>query len=205
MPLENSLHSYDGTSDGYDKSHRRWLRFAGGEAQCAFEGAVTALLRPDVRALDVACGTGTVARRLLRGAEGLVELVLLDNSQKMLDKCRDIPAERVKGCMKSLPFAADRFDLLACAWGIETLTDPVPALQEFVRVTQPGGHICLVYCADRPARSVFGSALRHHIAATGRGKFLRHEKLANCALTAGAKRIQFLHCNGPAGAMILHV
>jgi ubiquinone/menaquinone biosynthesis C-methylase UbiE len=126
--MANSHNIHDETADAYSKSHARWLRFAGGEAQCAFEGAVTALLRPGMRMLDVACGTGTVARRLLDGSNGDFDLVLLDASQRMLNKCRDIPANRVTGCMKNLPFETDNFDLLTCAWGIETLDDPGLAL-----------------------------------------------------------------------------
>lgn len=189
----------------YDQAHARWLRFAGGEAQCAFEGAVTALLRPGATVMDAACGTGTVARRLLRNVGGTVELVLLDNSTKVLDRCADISADRVHGCMTNLPFTADQFDLVTCAWGIETLDDPGSALTEFVRVTRHGGHVCLVFCADRPARSIFGAACRHRITASGRGRFLDNQAMHKMARMAGAKYIQTLHCTGPAAAMILHV
>jgi ubiquinone/menaquinone biosynthesis C-methylase UbiE len=196
--------NYD-SCERYDRAHMRWLRFAGGEAQCAFEGAVTALLRPGMRALDVACGTGTVARRLLQGAQGDVDLVLLDASPNMLEKCREIPAQRILGCMENLPFEANSFDLLTCAWGIETLSEPSQAMREFIRVTRTNGHICLVYCADRAAQSIVGSALRGHISSTGRGRFLDHQAMRDLACSAGAKQVQTLHCNGPASAMILHV
>jgi ubiquinone/menaquinone biosynthesis C-methylase UbiE len=155
--------------------------------------------------LDVACGTGTVARRLLKGSTGDFDLVLLDASQKMLRKCNDIPARRQLGCMQDLPFETDSFDLLTCAWGLEILIDPSPALTEFVRVTQSGGHICIVFCADRPSRSLIGRALRHRVTYSGRGTFLDHTKLRDAAEEAGANRVQVLHCTGPAAAMILHV
>ncbi len=205
MTMPETYNAYDAQADVYSKSHLRWLRFAGGEAQCAFEGAVTALLHPGMRLIDVACGTGTVARRLRRGVNGDVDLVLLDASQRMLDQCSDIPAARIKGCMMDLPFDTGCFDLLTCAWGIETLCDPRPALAEFIRVTKPGGHICLVFCADRPAQSFIGRALRHNVAATGRGTFLDHRTIGEYAMDAGARQIQTLHCTGPAAAMILHV
>ncbi|WP_282077266.1 methyltransferase domain-containing protein [Epibacterium ulvae] len=200
-----SYNIYDDIADSYGKAHARWLRFAGGEAQCAFEGAVTALLRPDVRLLDVACGTGTVARRLIKGLESRANLVLLDASQKMLDCCDDIPAQRVIGCMKNLPFRDDSFDLLTCAWGLETLDDPYPALSEFVRVTRCGGHVCIVFCADRQPRSIADRMLRHRISQTGRGSFLVDGKMRELAMTAGARRVQSLHCSGSAAAMILHI
>ncbi|MEM9106281.1 MAG: methyltransferase domain-containing protein [Pseudomonadota bacterium] len=205
MTTARSLTSYDATADRYAVSHARWLRYAGGEAQCAFEGAVTALLRPGIRLLDVACGTGTVARRLIDETPGVIDLTLLDASPRMLAQCQDIPANTVIGCMKDLPFEADAFDLLTCAWGIETLTDPRPALNEFVRVTRPGGHVCLVFCADRPSGSLVARALRHNVTQSGRGHFLSHDDLRSLAGMAGARHVQTLHCMGPAAAMIVHI
>ena len=85
------------------------------------------------------------------------------------------------------------------------LDDPIPALREFIRVTRPTGHICLVFCANRPAQSLIGRALRRHIARSGRGRFLDHAWLAQVARTAGARHVQTLHSNGPAAALIIHV
>lgn len=196
---------YDTTVQSYARAHARWLRYAGGEAQCAFEGAVTALLRPGMRLLDVACGPGTVARRVIGQAVGPLDVTLLDASPNMLQQCQDIPAVRMSGKMQSLPFPAGSFDLLTCAWGIETVADPRPALTEFVRVTRSGGQVVLVYCADRPAGTLIGRALRRHVARSGRGSFLRHQTMADMAAEAGARHVQSLHCTGPAAAMILHV
>lgn len=155
--------------------------------------------------LDVACGTGTVTRRLLTEIKGEIDLVLLDSSANMLERCRDIPAKRINACMTNLPFDSDDFDLVTCAWGIEVLNDPEPALKEFVRVTRSGGHVCLVFCADRPSRSLVGRALRQHVAHSGRGRFLDYTGLKAFAVTAGARHVQTLHCTGPAAAMIIHV
>lgn len=195
---------YDNLTDSYGKAHERWLRFAGGEAQCAFEGAATALLRPGIRMLDAACGTGTVARRLLRSLDNSFELVLLDKSESMLNCCADLPAQRVTGCMMNLPFPDNSFDLLTCSWGIETLDDPFPALSEFLRVTRSGGHVCMVFCADRPPRSIVDRALRRRIVNSGRGTFLIHNEVCDLAKAAGAYRVQSLHSTGSAAAIILH-
>ena len=43
----------DTIAPDYDSLHGRWLRYAGGEAQAAFEGATTGLLRPGMRVVDV--------------------------------------------------------------------------------------------------------------------------------------------------------
>ena len=205
MEIGDVQYCYDTKADDYSKSHARWLRYAGGEAQCAFEGAVTALLKPGARVLDVACGTGTVARRLIAETTGKIDLVLLDASKQMLAKCLDIPAEKIICCMTNMPFTNKNFDLVTCAWGIEILQDPRPALHELVRVTRPGGHICLVFCADRPPRSIADLVLRSHISWSGRGRFLNHNLIGEIALTAGARHVQTLHCSGPAAAVIIHV
>lgn len=205
MTAIDTSNLYDASAEDYSRAHARWLKYAGGEAQCAFEGAVTALLRPGMRLLDVACGTGTVARRLISETIGDIEIVLLDASPKMLAHCRDIPATRLTACMKNLPFETDAFDLLTCAWGIETLIDPRPALGEFVRATRPGGHVCLVFCADRPSQFLIGRALRHNVSRSGRGNFLSHTNLHKLARQAGVRHVQMLNCSGPAAAMILHI
>ena len=205
MSMVEHSNIYNSLCDNYARSHARWLRFAGGEAQCAFEGAVTALLRPSMKMVDVACGTGTVARRLLKNVAGVVDLTLLDASAAMLDRCRDVPAKRIEARMERLPFPDDDFDLVTCAWGIETQLDPRKAMREFVRVTRPGGHVCLVFCADRPAASFVGRVLRHHIATSGRGAFLDYQTVLAHAHGAGARLVQMLHCSGPAAAMILHI
>ncbi|MBM7069134.1 methyltransferase domain-containing protein [Actibacterium sp. 188UL27-1] len=75
-----------------------------GEAQCAFEGAAAALLRPGMAVLDAACGAGVVARRLLAGLDGPIDVILLDAAPAMLDQCRDIPARRLIGRIEALPF-----------------------------------------------------------------------------------------------------
>lgn len=205
MLLTKSCSDYDATARFYDRSHSRWLRHAGGEAQCAFEGAVAALLRPGVSLLDAACGSGAVARRLLRSAADDIDLVLLDLSQRMLAACADIRARPVRGSMEHLPFTDNSFDLVTCAWGLETLCEPLLALSEFVRIVRPGGRVCLVFCADLPVRSIAGAVLRRHVRHTQRGRFLNCDSVADDALRAGASHVQRLHCSGPAAAMIVHV
>lgn len=196
---------YDALCLAYDRLHARWLRHAGGEAQCAFEGAVTALLCPGQAVLDAACGTGTVARRMMACVDGALDLTLLDASARMLARCRDIPAPRVRGRIEALPLEPQRFDLVTCAWGMETSAAPDVVLREFFRVTRPGGHICLVFCADRPCQSWIGYGLRQRIIMTGRGRFLDPAHTHGLATELGAKAVRPIHCSGPAAAMIIQV
>jgi len=198
-----TVQRYDRLSETYDRSHARWLRHAGGEAQCAFEGAAAALLRPGMRILDAACGTGTVARRLLAGVEGAAQLTLLDASPDMLTQCNDLQADRVQGRIEDLPFPNAYFDLVTCAWGIETIGDARLAIAEFVRVCRPGGHVCLVFCADRPVRSWLARVLRTAITRRGLGRFLDAASVMRAGAQCGAVMAQPLHCTGPAAAILL--
>ncbi|WP_367278309.1 class I SAM-dependent methyltransferase [uncultured Roseobacter sp.] len=116
-----------------------------------------------------------------------------------------MPAKRVVGCVTNLPFDVDTFDLVTCAWGLEVVNDPTNALRELVRVTRPRGHICTVFCADRPSRSLVGRTLRAQVSLSGRGRFLDDAMLKSRALDAGVQRFQSLNCSGPAAAMIIRV
>ncbi len=196
---------YNATSQSYDRSHDRWLRYAGGEAQCAFEGAVTALLHPGRRVLDVACGTGAVVRRLQSNLTGAIDLHLLDSSPRMLSKCADIAADKHCAKMEHMPFADDYFDLLTCAWGLETSETPQRAMSEFMRVLQPGGSLALVFCADRPARSPVALGLKRGIQWSGRGTFLDPKHVRKSAEELGCRQVQTLHCSGPAAALLIHL
>lgn len=205
MDTKNKLNCYQNMAEGYASAHERWLRYAGGEAQCAFEGAVAALLKLGFKMLDAACGTGSFVRRVLENVDDEIEVMLLDSSSNMLARCQDIFATRFVGCLSKLPFEDGKFDLVTCAWGIEVVQDPKNALSELIRTTRPGGKVCLVFCADRPARNLFASAMRKHITLSKRGNFLNHENIRQFALENGASRVQILHNSGPAAAMIIHV
>ena len=108
---------------------------------------VTALAaRPSgARVLDVAAGTGNVARELLaRGAE---HVTALDLSLPMLA----VGAARgggsiswVNGDAQRLPFPDASFDAVTISFGLRNLADPEAALREFARVTRADGR--LVVC-----------------------------------------------------------
>ncbi len=200
-----ALQKFDLLGRRYDRSHVRWLRHEGGEAQCAFEGAVTALLRPGLTMLDAACCPGAIARRLARASADEIDLTMLDASRSMLARCADIPARRVHGRLQALPFCNGAFDLTTCAWGVEATDDPKASLAELARVTRPGGRLCLVFCAERPSRTFLGRGLRYHITASGLGRFLKLEEVVKTLETCGIGAIQHLHCTGPAAALVAHV
>jgi ubiquinone/menaquinone biosynthesis C-methylase UbiE len=100
--------------------------------------------------LDVGCGTGWHVRVASRIVGPTGRAVGVDNSEAMLVEARQHAAARgvdvdfVQGSAYSLPFEQNSFDRCFMIEVMDVLDDPVQAVREMIRVTRPGGHICLV-------------------------------------------------------------
>ena len=98
--------------------------------------------RPGDQCLDLATGTGDLARRLAAAAGPGGSVVGLDFTPGMLDQARVIGGDRityVEGDMLALPFEANRFDVATCGFGLRNVMDLRKALEEAYRVLAPGG------------------------------------------------------------------
>jgi ubiquinone/menaquinone biosynthesis C-methylase UbiE len=105
--------------------------------------------QPGERVLDLACGTGVVARSVARllGREGAV--VALDRNPDMLSVAQ--AAAGREGLMiewredraEQLPFAAGSFDLVICQFGLMFFADRQAALAEVRRVLRGRGRFFL--------------------------------------------------------------
>ncbi|MGI8973989.1 MAG: class I SAM-dependent methyltransferase [Gaiella sp.] len=96
------------------------------------------------RVLDVATGTGLVARELL--ARGFT-VVGLDQSPGMLSLARARFGQRVKlveGSAEQLPFPDASFDHLTFTYLLRYVDDPAATLAELARVVKPGGTIAML-------------------------------------------------------------
>jgi demethylmenaquinone methyltransferase / 2-methoxy-6-polyprenyl-1,4-benzoquinol methylase len=97
---------------------------------------------PRETVLDVATGTGAVARELV--AERGCTVVGLDQSPEMLAEARRrVPAgvTLVEGRAEELPFPDAAFDALTFTYLLRYVADPGATLQELARVVRPGGTI----------------------------------------------------------------
>lgn len=115
--------------------HRLWKRFA-----------VNATgVRAGMRVLDLAGGTGDLARLFAERVGTSGEVVLTDINPAMLAAGRDrllnagrrVPA--VQCDAERLPFASARFDCVSIAFGLRNLTHKEAALAEMRRMLKPGG------------------------------------------------------------------
>ena len=94
--------------------------------------------------LDVATGTGLVARELL--ARGY-RVTGLDQSAEMLARARarfgdDVAL--VEGSAERLPFADGAFDHLTFTYLLRYVDDPAAILAELARVVRPGGTVAML-------------------------------------------------------------
>lgn len=113
--------------------HRLWKRFAVGQAA----------LRPGMRVLDLATGSGDLARAMARHPG--VDVWMTDINAAMLAIGRDraiddgktLPA--VQCDAERLPFPDCSFDRVTVAFGLRNMTHKDVALGEMYRVLKPGG------------------------------------------------------------------
>ena len=95
--------------------------------------------------LDAGCGGGDVARDL--AAEG-AEVVALDYSAAFIAAARQrhdgSSVTYVTGDVSALDLPADSMDGVWCERVLQHVADPDAAIREFVRVTRPGGRVCLI-------------------------------------------------------------
>jgi ubiquinone/menaquinone biosynthesis C-methylase UbiE len=133
-----------------------------------------AALRPGLRVLDVACGTGLVARLAAEavGVDGRV--AALDLNPAMLAVASELPAvvgapiEWVEGDAQALPFAEASFDVVCCQLGLQFFPDREHALREMKRVLVPGGRAVVMVWREidrAPGFAVLAAALGRTISA----------------------------------------
>lgn len=101
------------------------------------------LARPDVRVLDLCCGTGDMTFALDRQAAKSAQILGADFSHAMLlragDKSKGTPLRWVEADALRLPFADSQFDLVTSAFGFRNLADYDAGLREIARVLGPAG------------------------------------------------------------------
>ncbi len=148
-----TAHRYDRLK-GFDETAEDW--FLGRPLATALSDRE----RPCV--LDVATGTGRLPRTLLRqpGFDGNV--VGLDLSVKMLRVASrhlaPYPSRAwlLWAAATPLPFADGQFEAVTCLEALEFFADAAPALEEMVRVLQPGGWLLITNRVGWEARMMPG-------------------------------------------------
>jgi len=139
---------FDSVADRYDLMndlmslglHRAWKLFA----------VAMARVRPGERVLDIASGSGDLARAFAGkvGSAGLVCMTDINGSMlargrdRLLDAGRLVPAAQCDA--ERLPFPEASFDCVSVAFGLRNMTHKDAALAEMARVLKPGGRLLVL-------------------------------------------------------------
>ena len=107
--------------------------------------AAAAGIRPGHRVLDVACGTGVLAREAARRAAPGGKVEGLDRNPGMLAVARRQAPEIAwrEGLAEALPYEAGAFDAVVSQFGLMFFEDRRRALEEMLRVLRPGGRLAV--------------------------------------------------------------
>ena len=133
--------------------HRLWKKLTIQEAA----------LRPGQCVLDVASGTGDLAKAFAKQVGATGKVVMTDINDAMLAVGRDrlIDAgvlgniECVQADAEKLPFADNYFDCVTIAFGLRNVTNKDIALRSMYRVLKPGGKL-LILEFSHPVQPLLG-------------------------------------------------
>jgi ubiquinone/menaquinone biosynthesis C-methylase UbiE len=121
-----------------------------------------------LRVLDVACGTGIVARLAAAALGTTGNVTGLDLNAGMLAvAAREAPDITWQvGDAEQLPFEDDFFDFLFCQFSLQFFPDRHRALTGFKRVLRPGGRFLLSLPCDIdywPGANALAASLQQHV------------------------------------------
>ncbi|WP_422488946.1 bifunctional demethylmenaquinone methyltransferase/2-methoxy-6-polyprenyl-1,4-benzoquinol methylase UbiE [Endozoicomonas sp. ALE010] len=135
--------SYDVMNDLMSMGiHRLWKRFT----------IELSAARPGHVVLDIAGGTGDLARQFSRIVGETGRVVLADINESMLRVGRDRLTDQgivgnmefVQANAECLPFPDNTFDCITISFGLRNVTDKNAALRSMCRVLKPGGRLLVL-------------------------------------------------------------
>ena len=122
--------------------HRLWKRFTIEQAAARHGHSI----------LDLAGGTGDLAREFIRqvGKDGQVVLadinhaMLVQGRRRLIDAGASSNLSIARVDAEALPFATDTFDRITIAFGLRNVTNQAAALASMFRVLKPGGKLLIL-------------------------------------------------------------
>jgi demethylmenaquinone methyltransferase / 2-methoxy-6-polyprenyl-1,4-benzoquinol methylase len=148
--FDQAAGSYDRINAAFSLGSGAWYRR---------RALLRAGLRPGQRMLDVAIGTGLVAREGLRILGRREAVTGLDLSEGMLAEARRglaIPLIRARA--EALPLADASFDFLSMGYALRHVPDLGAAFAEYRRVLRPGGRLLLLEIGRPEGRLAYRAA-----------------------------------------------
>jgi len=152
---------FDGGAASYDRIER--IMALGSGSWYRREALQVAGLTTGMRVLDVATGTGLVAREAAALAGDPKLVIGVDPSAGMIGQAgRQLPIRLVRGRAEHLPFADEAFDFLSMGYALRHVADLVTTFRQFLRVLKPGGRVCVLELS-RPENAVRRVLLRAYM------------------------------------------
>jgi demethylmenaquinone methyltransferase/2-methoxy-6-polyprenyl-1,4-benzoquinol methylase len=128
-----------------------------------------AAIRPGLRVLDLATGTGDIAFEAARAG---ARVVGLDITPRMIVLARSKsstvspPPAFLVGDMQALPFGNASFDVVTTGYGLRNVSDLGVALDEIFRVLEPGGR-AVALDFEKPANRLVRGAYLAYLSVVG--------------------------------------
>jgi len=122
--------------------HRLWKRFTIQHSN----------VKPGDKVLDIAGGTGDIAKRFAKKVGNKGQVILSDINGSMLNEGKDRLTDLniinnvsfVQADAQKLPFAPNSFNCLSIGFGLRNVTDKAMALRSMYDVLKPGGKVLIL-------------------------------------------------------------
>jgi ubiquinone/menaquinone biosynthesis C-methylase UbiE len=127
-----------------------------------------AVVQGRAHVLDIACGSGVLARAAFERCDKTARVVGLDPAPGMIAAAKEVEPhiDWVVGNAENLPFDDGKFDYVVSQFGIMFFQDRPKAVSEMYRVTKPGGKLAVAVwhsVDDNPAYKDIASVLEQNV------------------------------------------
>jgi ubiquinone/menaquinone biosynthesis C-methylase UbiE len=151
MPQHNFYEAYGGSAP--ENYERYFVPVIG--TPLATDLIDIATLRPGERVLDVACGTGVVARLAAERVGTTGTVAGIDINPGMLTVARSVTPpgmsiEWYETSAEAIPLPDEAFEVVLCQLGLQFVSDKLAALREMRRVLAPNGRLVIKVVGPTP-------------------------------------------------------
>jgi len=102
-------------------------------------------LKPGMKCLDIASGTGPTARAVAEVAGGPAHVTCVEPSYGMLTESRKLlSSTHIQGCADALPLIDNQFDFVTMGFALRHVENLQQAFNEYHRVLKPGGKLFIM-------------------------------------------------------------